>query len=132
MPRDEVEVEVLQLIRPHHVGRPLRRPRGVAFRMRHQLGRNLCRQDRLQHRVGRLVKLPGRHHPPDQVLDERLAHRAVHVVVRHVVADPVGHPAQRQLAQVARPQHQRVVLVGQPEQVRCPLPRLHILKRYVI
>ena len=61
-----------------------------------------------------------------------LLHRAVHVVVRHVVADAVGHPAQRQLAQVARAQHQRIVQVGQAEQVRGPLARLHVLERHVV
>ena len=52
--------------------------------------------------------------------------------MRHVVADAVGHPAERQFAQVARAQHQRVVLVGQAEQVRGPLACLHVLKRHVI
>ena len=66
------------------------------------------------------------------MLDERLADRAIDVVVRHVVADAVGHPAQRQLAQVARAQHQRVVQIGQAEQVRSPLARLHVLECHVV
>ena len=70
--------------------------------------------------------------PADQVLDQRLGHPGVDVVVRHLVAHPVGAPAQRQLRQVAGAQHDAVVVVGQPEQVVGAEPRLHVLEGDVV
>jgi hypothetical protein len=51
-------------------------------------------------------------HPADQVLHEGLGDAGVDVVVAHLVADAVGAPAQRQLGQVAGPQHDAAALVG--------------------
>ncbi len=50
----------------------------------------------------------------------------------HLVADAVGAPAQRQLRQVARADHQPPVLVGEPEQEIGAQPRLHVLERHVV
>ena len=49
------------------------------------------------------AQLLGLRDPADDVLDERLRHARVDTVVRHVVADAVGAPAQGQLAQIACP-----------------------------
>jgi hypothetical protein len=49
-----------------------------------------------------------------------------------VVADAVGGPAERQLAQVAGAEHQRVVVVGEAEEVRGALARLHVLEGDVV
>ena len=62
-----------------------------------------------------------------QELDQRLGDRGVDVVVRHLVADAVGRPAERQLGEVAGAEHERAVVVGQPEQVRGPLAGLDVL-----
>ena len=55
--------------------------------------------------------------PADQELDQRLRHRGVDGIVRHLVADAVGGPAERELAEVAGAHHDRAMLVGEPEQV---------------
>ena len=68
----------------------------------------------------------------DQVLDQRLRHRGVDVVVAHLVADAVGAPAQRQFGQVAGADHDAVVVVGEPEQIVGAQARLHILKGDVV
>src|SRR5205085_12525080 len=57
-------------------------------------------------------------HPPDQVLDEGLRHAGVDVVVRHLVADAVGAPAQRELGQVARADDDAAAVVREAEEVR--------------
>jgi hypothetical protein len=49
-----------------------------------------------------------------------------------VVADAVGRPAQRQLAQVARAQYQAIAQIGQPEQMRGALARPHNLEGDII
>ena len=70
--------------------------------------------------------------PADQVLDERLGDRGVDVVVGHLVAHAVGTPAQGQLGQIAGAEDDRVVEVGQAEQVAGPLAGLHVLERHVV
>ena len=70
--------------------------------------------------------------PAHQVLDQRLRHAGVDVVVRHVVADAVGAPAERQLAQVAGADDQAAVQVGEPEQVAGALAGLDVLERDVV
>ena len=52
--------------------------------------------------------------------------------MRHVVADAVRREAQREFRQIAGAEHQRVVLVGEPEQVRGALACLHVLERDVV
>ena len=66
------------------------------------------------------------------MLDQRLRHAGIDVVVRHLVADAVGAPAQRQLGQIAGAEHDAVVLVGQAEQVVGAQARLHVLERDVV
>ncbi len=64
--------------------------------------------------------------------DQRLRHAGIDVVMRHVVADAVGAPAQCELAQVAGADHDAVVVIGQPEQVIGALAGLHVLEGYVV
>ena len=52
--------------------------------------------------------------------------------MRHLVAYPVGTPAQRKLGKVARADHDAAVVVGQPEQVVGAQARLHVLERDVV
>ena len=78
------------------------------------------------------AELIGARHPADQILDQRLRHAGVDVVVRHVIAHAVGAPAQRQLGQIAGADHQRVVQVGQAEQMAGALAGLHVLERDVV
>ena len=80
-----------------------------------------------QHRAGVGAELLGVDRPAEQELDQRLGHRGVDVVVRHLVADAVGGPAERQLGQVAGAEHDPPVVVGQAEQVRGPLAGLDVL-----
>ena len=52
--------------------------------------------------------------------------------MRHLVADAVGRPAERELGQVAGAEHQAVVEIGQAEQVRRALAGLDVLERDVV
>ena len=61
------------------------------------------------------------------MLDERLRHGGVDVVVRHLIADAIGAPAERQFRQIAGAEHQRVILIGQSKQQRRSRAGLHIL-----
>ena len=70
--------------------------------------------------------------PADQVLDEGLRHARVHVVMRHVIADAVGAPSERELRQVARADDDGSVLVRQAEQMTRALARLHVLESDVV
>jgi predicted thioesterase len=70
--------------------------------------------------------------PADEVLDQRLRHAGVDVVVRHLVADAVGAPAERQLRQVAGAEHDAVVEVGRAEEVVGAEPGLHVLEGDVV
>ena len=63
-----------------------------------------------------------------QMLDQRLGDRCIRVVMRHVIADAVGAPAERQFRQIAGADHQRTIVVGEPEQIVGAQPRLHILE----
>ena len=82
-PQDVVQVEVLQLVRADDA-------RCLALLAAgHQLGRDLGVQDRAA-RASRRRRTRPVGHPADQVLDQRLRHAGVHVVVRHVVAHAVG------------------------------------------
>ena len=71
-------------------------------------------------------------YPADEKLHQRLGNAGVDTVVGHVVAHPVGAPAQRELAEIARSQHQRLVKVGEPEKMAGALSRLNILEGYVV
>ena len=82
--------------------------------------------------IGSGGELARRDDPPDEVLDEGLGDRDVHVVVGHLVAHPVGHPAQGQFAQIACPQNDGLMEIGQAEQVGGPLARLHVLERDIV
>src|SRR3954452_14314023 len=108
------------------------RLRRLQLLARHELGADLGVEDRGE-RPGHLVlELLGLHHPADQVLDERLGHPAVDVVVAHLVADAVGGPAERELRQVAGPEHDPVALVGDPEQEVRAQPGLDVLEGDVV
>ena len=70
--------------------------------------------------------------PADHEADQRLGHGRVDRVVRHLVADAVRAPAQRELGQVARADHEAALVVGEPEQVRGALAGLDVLERDVV
>ena len=59
-------------------------------------------------------------------------HRRVDRVVRHLIADAVRAPAERELGQVARADHEPALVVGEPEQVRGALAGLDVLERDVV
>ena len=54
------------------------------------------------------------------------------MVVRHLIPHTVCRPPERELAQVAGPDDDRVVQIREAKQMRCPLARLHVLERDVI
>ena len=89
-------------------------------------------QDRQEDFADAVVELLGGHHPADQVLHEGLGHARVDRVVAHLVAHAVGAPAQRQLGQVARAQHDAAQVVGQAEQVVGAQARLDVLEGHVV
>ena len=128
--RDVVEVKVLQLVRPDLRLRALdRRPSRPRARAP---ARSRCRGWRAASREAASSNCLVLHHPAHEILDQRLAHRAVHVVVAHVVADAVGAPAERELRQVAGAEHERVALVGEAEEIIGAQARLHVLERDVV
>src|SRR5229473_2766504 len=100
--------------------------------MGHELRRNFSLKDCLERPAGFLIKLAGRYDPTDEILDQCFGDRYVDVVMRHMVADSVGHPAQRQLAQIPCAQNQSLVQIGQTEQVRGALASLDVFERNVI
>ena len=75
-----VQVEVLQFVRADHRFRRMHR---LLAGRRHQPGEIRRLDDAGQHRASSSVELPRRDQPAHQVLDKRLRHRRVHVVVRH-------------------------------------------------
>ena len=79
-----------------------------------------------------LVELPELIDPADQVLDQGLGHAGVDGVVRHLVADAVGAPAQRELGEVAGAEHDAAAVVGEPEEVVGAQPGLHVLEGHVV
>ena len=89
-------------------------------------------EDRQENLADAIVKLLGGHHPADQVLHEGLGHARVDSVVAHLVAHAVGAPAQRQLGQVARAQHDAAQMVGQAEQVVGAQARLDVFEGHVV
>src|SRR5262245_17245991 len=66
------------------------------------------------------------------MLDQCLWYSGVHVVMRHLIAYAVGAPAERQLRQITRPQHESIVEIGKSEQVICAKSSLHVFESHVI
>src|SRR5579862_4325569 len=66
------------------------------------------------------------------MLHERLRDGAVHVVMAHVIADAVRAPAERELRKIARPEDDRLALVGEAEKIIGAKSRLHVLERDVV
>ena len=85
-----------------------------------------------QRRAGLAAEAFGLRQPSDDVLNQRLGHARVDAVMRHVIADAVGAPSERQLAQVAGADHQPAVEIGQAEQMAGALARLHVLEGDVV
>ena len=52
--------------------------------------------------------------------------------MRHVIADAIGAPAERQLGKVAGADHQAAILVGEPEQIVRAQPGLDVLEGDVV
>jgi len=123
-------VEVLQLVGPDRVLRPLGRL--AAADTGDELRADLRGQDVQQRLRGLPVELVRRGHPADQVLDEGLGDAHVDVVVRHVVAHAVGAPPEGQLAEIARPQDDGVSQVGESKEVTRPLAGLDVLECDVV
>jgi len=137
-----VEVEVLELVGPDDALGGLGGLLGIAGHRspaagrgaggRDQLGGDLRVQDRLEYAVGRSRELARRDDPADQVLDQRLGHGGVHVVVGHVVAHSVRTPSEGQLAEVSRSNDESVVLIGEAEEVARPLSCLDVLEGHIV
>ena len=123
------QVEILQGIGPDDaLGRLDRAIRAG----RHQLRRDLGGEDIGQHSRRLFADVAARRDETDQMLDQRLGDRGVRVVMRHVVADAVGAPAERQFRQIAGADHQPAIVVRQPEQVVGAQPGLDVLEGHVV
>ena len=94
--------------------------------LRNQFRRYLSIQNRLENPAGLRSELIDLDNPAQQVLDQGLGDGSIYVVVRHLIADAVGAPSQGQFAQIPRTDNDRMVQIGQPEQVGCPLAGLDI------
>src|SRR4051812_34263931 len=66
------------------------------------------------------------------MLNERLRHRDVHAIMRHMVADSMCHPTESQFAQVAGANNNSVVQVRQSKEVRSPFAGLDIFKGDIV
>ena len=75
---------------------------------------------------------PERRDKADQMLDQGLGDRRIGVVMRHLIADPVGAPAETELGEVAGADHQPAIVVRQPEQVIGAQSGLDILVGHVV
>ena len=98
-----VEVEVLQLVGADFLLRALQRRIGRVAGIRiggvgDQLRGDFGVYDGLNNRPGSGAKLFGGDDPAQEVLNQRLGHGGVDIVVRHLVPDTVSGPAQGQLA----------------------------------
>ena len=78
------------------------------------------------------LELARRDDPPDEVLHQGLRDAGVDAVVRHLVADAVGAPAERELGQVAGADDDAAALVGGAEQVVGAQPGLDVLEGHVV
>ena len=107
----------------------------LALLGRDQLRGDLLLEDGGQHLAHLVVLRPellAVDDPADQVLDQGLRHPGVHRVVRHLVTHAVGAPAQGQLGEVARAEHDSPALVGDPEEVVGAQPGLDVLEGHVV
>ena len=66
------------------------------------------------------------------MLNQRLRHTRVHMIVRHVIADPIGTPTQGKFTEITRAHHKRTLLIGESEQEARSLSRLDVLECGVI
>ena len=129
MAYDVGEREVLEVV---GADRLLGGLRLLAVLGRDQLGCDLLLQDLGQHLVRRLRELAVADHPADEVLHERLGHPGVDGVVRHLVTDAVGAPAQRELGEVAGADDDAPALVGETEEVVVAQAGLDVLEGDVV
>jgi len=127
-----IEMEILELVGADYLFGLLRRHTVGALFVRHQLRRYLGIEDGLQDGACGRVELARLDDPADQVLDKGLGHRGIDVVVRHMVADAVGGPAQGELAQVAGAEHDGLIQIRQAEEMRRALPCLDVFEGDVI
>src|SRR4051812_23887032 len=130
--RDEVQIEILQLGRANFIRCFLRWIRRITFRMRHEFGRYFRFQNRLQSLAGCRVEFTGRNHPSDQMLNERLRHRNVHVVMGHVITDSVRHPAECKFAEVTRSKDKRMMQICEAKKMRSAFSSLNILEGQIV
>ena len=52
--------------------------------------------------------------------------------MRHLIADAIGAPAERQFGQIAGADHQPAIVVGEAEQIVGAQPGLHVLEGHVV
>ena len=85
-----------------------------------------------EHRVGFVGYLGSICFPANQMLNERFGDRGVDVVMRHLIADAVGVPAQGQFGKIAGADDDAVVEIGQAKQVAGALAGLHVFEGDVV
>src|SRR6185503_7059520 len=66
--------------------------------------------------------------PSNQILDQRFRYARIDAIVRHVIADAVSAPAQREFAEIARAHYETAMHIGDAKEVTRPLARLHVLE----
>src|SRR5579864_6186483 len=66
------------------------------------------------------------------MLDQRLRHRRVDIIMRHVIADAKGAPAESKFGQIARSDHQAASLIGETKQIVGTQSCLYVLERHVV
>lgn len=64
--------------------------------------------------------------------NKRLRDARVHVVVGHLIADPVSAPSERQFRKITRADRDSPVMVGEAEQIIRAQAGLYVLKRDIV
>src|ERR1019366_1842452 len=97
-----------------------------------QLGADWSGENLEQRRTGFAAEVFSLHEPSNYVLDQCLRHARIDAVMRHVIADAVGAPAQCELAQAAGADHRPAAQFRQSKKVAGALARLHVLERDIV
>src|SRR3984957_19404140 len=105
---------------------PVRRSAG------NQLGADGSREDFEQGLTGVAAEVLSLRNPSNDVLDQRLRHARVDAVMRHVIADAVGAPSKRKLAQISGANDEAAVQISQSKKMAGALARLHVLEGDVV
>src|SRR5204862_47717 len=97
-----------------------------------ELWADLGVEDGLEDGVGVVIELARADRPADEILHQRLGHAGIDAVMAHLVADPVGRPAQGNLAQIAGADDEAAMMAGEAEEKVGAKASLDVLEGHVV